>query len=57
MADRRRQEVALTLEIVVVARKASQRARDVGGDGRLFGNDQALRHRGFRVVGLKKEGR
>jgi hypothetical protein len=32
--DRRRQHVAIALEVIVVAREAAERARDVGGDGR-----------------------
>ena len=54
VADRRRQDVTIALEVVVVAREAAQRARDVGGDGRLFGNDQALGHRWLtRISGQK----
>ena len=48
MADRRRQHVAVALEVVVVAREAAERARDVGGDGGLFGDDQRLGHRAVR---------
>ena len=48
MSDRRRQDIAIALVVVVVARKATERARDIGGDGRLFGNDQTFRHGNFR---------
>src|SRR5207302_1665156 len=47
MADRRRQHVPIAFEIVGVARKAAQRTRDIRGNGRLLGDDQALRHRGI----------
>ena len=44
MPDRRRQHVVGAFEVVVVAREAAQRARDVGGDGGLLGDDQCFRH-------------
>ena len=48
VADRRREDMTVALVIVIVTRKTAQRARDIGGDGRLFGDDQALRHLSFR---------
>ena len=44
MPDRRREHVAVALEVVLVPREASQRARDVGGDGGFLGDDQRFRH-------------
>src|SRR5437762_13199147 len=44
MPDGGRENVLVTLVIVVVAREAAQRTRDIGGDGGLFSDDQALRH-------------
>ena len=44
MADGGGQDVAVALEIIVVTREPPERPRDVGGHGRLFGNDQALGH-------------
>ena len=35
-------DVLVALEVVVVARESAQRARDVGGDGGLFGDDEGL---------------
>ena len=45
MADRRRQHVSLALEIIAMPGETAQCAREVVGDGRLFGNDEFLRHR------------
>ena len=39
MADRRRQHILLALEVIALARKAAQRPRDIGSNGRLFSND------------------
>ena len=44
MPDRRRQHVFGALEVIVVARKTTQCARDVGGDGGFLGDDQRFRH-------------
>ena len=46
VADGRRDHVFVALEVIVVAREAAQRARDVGGDGGLLGDDQGFRHGG-----------
>ena len=38
--DRRREHVIVAFKIVVVTLETAQRARDITGHGRLFGNDQ-----------------
>src|SRR4051812_49628941 len=48
MSDRRRNDVAVALEVVPLAGKATQRARNVGGDRRLLGDDEFLGHAGER---------
>ena len=47
MAYGRRKDIVLGLKIVVVLGKSTKRARDIGGDGRLFGNYQLLAHEIF----------
>ena len=44
VSDRGRHHVVGALEVVVVPREAAERPRDVGGDGRLLGNDQRFGH-------------
>ena len=44
VANRRREHIVIAFEIVALARETAQRARDVGGDGGLFCNDQTFRH-------------
>jgi hypothetical protein len=44
VAYRGRQHVVRAFEVVVVAREAAERPRDVGGDGRLLGDDQRFGH-------------
>ena len=53
VADRRREHVAVALEIIGVPREAAQRARDVGGDGGLFGNDQMFGQFEVRNAGVR----
>ena len=48
MTDGRGQDVPVAFEVVVVTREAPQRARDVGGDGGLLGNDERLGQEGSR---------
>ena len=43
---RGRQHEAIALVVVLMLGEAAQRARDVGGDGRLLGDDQSLGHWG-----------
>ncbi len=57
MADRRRQHVPITFEVVSMARKAAQRTRDIRGDGRLFGDDQAFGHRDFYGFSRQRRGK
>jgi hypothetical protein len=50
MADGRRQDKIVTLEEIGLFGKASQRFRDVVGDGRFFGDDEAFGHGRFRFL-------
>ena len=50
MADGRGKHVLVAFEIVVVAREASQRPSDVGGDGGFLGDDQTFGHGAVRVI-------
>ena len=42
MAHRGRQDVLVVLEVILMLREAAQRSRDVGGNGRLLGDDQCF---------------
>src|ERR1035441_47382 len=44
MADGRRDDVIVVLEIVVVFLKLSERLADVAGDGRFLGDDESFAH-------------
>ena len=45
VADRRRQDELVALEVVALLGEAAQRPRDVGGHGGLLGDDQGFSHR------------
>src|SRR5437667_1667003 len=47
MPDGGRKNVLVALVVVVVAREAAERTRDIRGNGGLFSDDQALRHDNF----------
>jgi hypothetical protein len=44
VANRRGEDVVVTLKVLVVLGEATQRARDISGDRRFFGNDEGLGH-------------
>ena len=44
MADRGRQQIFFTLEVIALAHEATERARDVGGDRRLLCDDEFFSH-------------
>ena len=48
MADRRRQHEVIVLEIFVFLGEPPQCPRDIGGNGRLLGNDQGFAHSDFQ---------
>ncbi len=53
VAHSRRKHVLVAFENIVVTGKASQRARNVGGDGGLLGDDQTFGHGAVRVSRVK----
>src|SRR5436189_4195084 len=53
MADRGRQQIFVTLEVIALARETTERARDVGGDRRLLCDDEFFSH-GARKAGDDK---
>ena len=50
MADGRREDVLVALEVVVVLLETAQRLGDVAGDGRFLRNDQGLAHMNPRFL-------
>src|SRR5713226_5102407 len=44
MADRGRQQIFVTLEVIALAHEATERARDVGGDRGLLCDDEFFSH-------------
>ena len=48
--NRGRQNVVVAFEIVALPCEAAERARDVGGDGRLLRDDQTFCHEGVPVL-------
>ena len=44
VANRRGEDVVVALKVLVVLGEATQRARDISGDRRFFGNDESLGH-------------
>src|SRR5882672_6062241 len=45
MADRGRQQIFVTLEVIALAHETTERACDVGGDRRLLCDDEFSSHR------------
>jgi hypothetical protein len=44
VANRRRKDEVVAFVVLVVLGEATQRARDISGDRRFFGNDESLGH-------------